>query len=87
MQLRDNDGWLISERRHMEDGCSKRFDLGMMDMGAVANGGRGSAKRQDSAKTGNRTPTITTASRLVSTAVPAAMSGITTLVKKEDTTW
>ncbi|KAL2214355.1 hypothetical protein CC79DRAFT_1363133 [Sarocladium strictum] len=33
-------------RRHMEDGCSKRFDLGTMDLRAENASGIGSAKRQ-----------------------------------------
>lgn len=56
----------------MEDGCSKRFDLGTMDLRAEGNG-LGSGKRQHPGKASSVTPSQTSTSRA---AAPAAMTNL-----------
>jgi hypothetical protein len=60
----------------MEDGCSKRFDLGTMDLRAEGNSGIGSGKRQYQGKSSTASASESTVPRRTHTTVSASMTGL-----------
>lgn len=60
----------------MEDGCSKRFDIGTMDLRAENANGSGSTKRQFQSKAGNATESTTAPSRSFTATLPSPMAAL-----------
>ena len=66
--------------RHMEDGCSKRFDIGTLDVRAENGNSLGPSKRSGQAKMGSMAPTsssnLTSSLSLAPTTTVSAAPGI-----------